>query len=130
MLRTNFSALHSNMRTFKQLVAKHEQHIAELMPWDLEEKLNQDNPPILLDVREPAEFSAMHIKGSINVPRGILEIVCDNDNKENAPELINARNQEVTVICGSGKRSVMAASTIKNELHEIHFTENRFERLE
>ncbi len=101
------------MKTFKQLVAEHEQHVAEIMPWDLEEKLNQDNPPTLLDVREAAEFSAMHIKGSINVPRGILEIVCDNDNKENATELINARNQEIAVICGSGKRSVMASSTMK-----------------
>jgi rhodanese-related sulfurtransferase len=55
----------------------------------------------------------MHIKGSINAPRGILEIVCDNDNKENATELINARNQEIAVICGSGKRSVMASSTMK-----------------
>ena len=55
----------------------------------------------------------MHIKGSINAPRGTLEIVCDNDNKENATELINARNQEIAVICGSGKRSVMASSTMK-----------------
>ncbi len=101
------------MKTFQQLVAEHEQYVTELMPWDLEEKLNQDNPPMQLDVREPLEFSAMHIKGSINVPRGILEIVCDNSNKEDAPELINARNQEIIVICGSGKRSIMAASAMK-----------------
>ncbi len=100
------------MKTFNQLVSENSQQVTELMPWDLEKKLTQDKPPILLDVREVTEFTAMHIKGSVNVPRGILEIVCDLNNKNDAPELVNARNQEVIVICGSGKRSIMAASTM------------------
>lgn len=113
MLRTIFSALHSNMKTFKQLVAEQAKHITELMPWDLEVKLNQDNKPLLLDIREPAEFTAMHIKDSINVPRGILESACDYDYSETEPILVNNRAQEIIVICRSGNRSVMAAGTMQ-----------------
>jgi len=63
------------MKSFQDLVDENSKLIDELMPWDLEEKLNQNNPPMLLDIREPAEFASMHIQGSANVPRGILEIV-------------------------------------------------------
>ena len=102
------------MKTFKQLVAEHAKHVTELMPWDLETKLNQHgHSPLLLDIREPAEFAAMHIKDSINVPRGILESACDYDYYETVPELVKARDQEIIIICRSGNRSVMAASTMQ-----------------
>ncbi|MDH3609703.1 MAG: rhodanese-like domain-containing protein [Gammaproteobacteria bacterium] len=102
------------MKTFKQLVAEHAKHVTELMPWDLEAKLNQHgHSPLLLDIREPAEFAAMHIKDSINVPRGILESACDYDYYETVPELVKARDQEIIIICRSGNRSVMAASTMQ-----------------
>lgn len=101
------------MKTFKQLVAEHARRVVELMPWDLAEKLAQDNKPLLLDIREPAEFSAMHIKDSINVPRGVLESACDFDYHETVPKLVKARNQEIIVICRSGNRSVLAASTMQ-----------------
>ena len=102
------------MKTFKQLVAEHAKHVTELMPWDLEAKLNQHgHSPLLLDIREPAEFAAMHIKDSINVPRGILESACDYDYYETVPELVKARDQEIIILCRSGNRSVMAASTMQ-----------------
>jgi len=101
------------MKSFQDLVDEKSKHIDEIMPWDLEEKLKQSSPPMLLDIREPEEFSNMHIKGSFNIARGILEITCDFDNKDDAPELVAAREQEIIVICGSGKRSVMAADTMR-----------------
>ncbi len=102
------------MKTFKQLVAEHAKYVTELMPWDLEAKLNQHgHSPLLLDIREPAEFEAMHIKDSINVPRGILESACDYDYYETVPELVKARDQEIIILCRSGNRSVMAASTMQ-----------------
>lgn len=102
------------MKTFKQLVAEHAAHVTELMPWDLEEKLNQHgHTPLLLDIREPAEFEAMHIQDSINIPRGILESACDYDYYETVPVLVKARGEEIIIICRSGNRSVMAASTIQ-----------------
>jgi rhodanese-related sulfurtransferase len=79
------------------------------MPWDLEERL-QENPDLLLiDVREPNEYAAMHIEGSLNIPRGILESACEWDYEETVPDLVQARDREVVVVCRSGYRSVLAA---------------------
>ena len=109
------------MKSFQELVDDSTKHVSEIMPWDLEEKLKQDNPPLVLDVREIPEFENMHIRGSMNIPRGILEIACDYDNEKDAPELVHARKQEVVVVCGSGKRSIMAANSMQQMGYEnIH----------
>ena len=109
------------MKTFKQLIAEHAQHVSELMPWDLEGKLRHQDKPLLLDIREADEFTAMRIQDSINIPRGILECACDYDYSETVPELVNNRNQEIIVICRSGNRSVMAVSTMQ-EMGYTHTT--------
>jgi rhodanese-related sulfurtransferase len=101
------------MKSFRQLVEQCQEHVKEIMPWDLEEMISAGNPPILLDVREPYEFNAMHIYGSINVPRGILESACEYDFEETVPELVKARDREIIVICRSGYRSVLAASVMQ-----------------
>jgi rhodanese-related sulfurtransferase len=88
-------------------------NVDELFPWDLEEKINSNTDILLLDIREPYEFGAMHIKGAFNVPRGILETACDYDYEETVPELVEAREREIVVICRSGKRSVLAADVMQ-----------------
>lgn len=97
------------MKTFKQLVDDSLQSVAEIMPWDLAEKLESDTPPLMVDVREPQEFNAMHIEGSLCVPRGVLESACDWGYDDTIPELVQARDKEVVVICRSGNRSALAA---------------------
>ena len=101
------------MKNFIELVRGCLSDIREIMPWDLEERL-QENPDLLIvDVREPYEFEAMHIAGSINVPRGILESACEWDFEETVPELVEARAREVVVVCRSGYRSVLAAHSMQ-----------------
>ena len=92
------------MKTFNELIADSLKNVDEIFPCDLEEKLESDNKPILLDVREPYEFEAMHIKGALNVPRGILETACEYDYEDTVPELVEARDKEIVVICRSGNR--------------------------
>ncbi len=99
------------MKTFSQLVAESSKNVDEIFPWDLENRL--DNPPMLLDIREPYEFDAMHVKDSFNVPRGILENACEYDFEETVPELVEAREQEIIVICRSGNRSVFAVEVMQ-----------------
>jgi len=101
------------MKTFMQLVELTAKNITEIMPWDLEEKLNSDKPPMLVDIREPYEYEAMHIKDSLMVPRGILETACEFNFEETIPMLAEARKKEIIVICRSGNRSVMAAATMQ-----------------
>ena len=101
------------MKNFIEMVRGCLSDVREIMPWDLEERM-RDNPELLiLDVREPQEFEAMHIAGSINVPRGILESACEWDYEETIPELVQAREREIVVVCRSGYRSVLAAHSMQ-----------------
>ncbi len=97
------------MKRYTDLINECLKSVKEMMPWDLEERLNIGSKPLLLDVREPYEYAAMHIEGSLNVPRGILETACEYDYEETLPELVEARAQEIIVVCRSGNRSVLAA---------------------
>ncbi len=101
------------MKTYKDLVQDLLSEVQEIFPWDLEEMLNEEDKPMLLDVREADEFEAAHIPGSINVPRGLLEGACDWNYDDTVPELVRARDKKVVVICRSGNRSVLAAHTMK-----------------
>lgn len=100
------------MMRYDDLVAEALTRVKEIMPWDLSRALAAGSKPLLLDVREPAEFAMMRIPGSINVPRGVLEQSCEWDYDETVPELVAGRDREIVVICRSGKRSVLAADTM------------------
>ncbi len=104
------------MKTYQQLVQacleSKDNPVRELFPWDLEEMLKEKDP-LLLDVREPVEFDAVHINNSLNVPRGVLESACEFDYEETEPELVDARDRDIVVICRSGYRSVLAASVMQ-----------------
>ena len=101
------------MKKFIELIQHCLTDVREIMPWDLEQRL-QENPDLLiLDVREADEFDAMHIAGSMHVPRGILESACEWDYEETVPELVRAREREIAVVCRSGNRSVLAAHSMQ-----------------
>ncbi len=101
------------MQKFLELIATCLTDVREVMPWDLEERM-QENPKLLIvDVREPGEFEAMHIRGSLNVPRGVLESAAEWDYEETEPELVTSRDREVVVVCRSGYRSVLAAHSLQ-----------------
>lgn len=101
------------MKSFRRMVAQALEHVPELMPWDVQDLLAQPDKLLLLDIREPYEYDALHIEGSLNVPRGILESACDWEYEETIPDLVNARNDQVVVICKSGNRSALAARTMQ-----------------
>ena len=101
------------MKKFIDLISDCLGDVGEIMPWDLEERM-QANPDLLVvDVREPYEFDAMHIEGSLSAPRGILESACEWDYEETIPELVRARQREIVVVCRSGYRSVLSAFSMK-----------------
>lgn len=87
--------------------------VEEILPWDLINWMEEGRDLLLVDVREPYEFAAMHIANSINVPRGILESAAEYQYEETEPELVEARDRIVIVVCRSGRRSLLAAKTLK-----------------
>jgi rhodanese-related sulfurtransferase len=100
------------MKNFLELVRGCLGQVREIMPWDLAERIEANPGLLVVDVREPEEYAAMHISGSLNVPRGILESACEWDYEETVPELVRARDREVVVVCRSGYRSVLAANSM------------------
>lgn len=100
------------MKKFTQLVEEARANVKELFPWDLSERLENEKI-LIVDIREPYEYEAMHIKDSLNVPRGILETACEYDFEETVPELVESRDKEVIVVCRSGNRSIFAAEVMQ-----------------
>jgi rhodanese-related sulfurtransferase len=101
------------MKRYDDLVEEALARVKEVTPWDFGRRYQSGDVPLLLDIREPAEFETMRIPGSINVPRGILEQSCEWDYDETVPELASEREREIVVICRSGKRSVLAADVMQ-----------------
>lgn len=101
------------MKRYDDLVEEALARVKEVTPWDFGRRYQSGDVPLLLDIREPAEFEALRIPGSINVPRGILEQSCEWDYDETVPELASDLQREIVVICRSGKRSVLAADVMQ-----------------
>jgi rhodanese-related sulfurtransferase len=64
-------------KRYRDLIREVADDVRELFPWDLIEEIDQGTNPLLLDIRCPREYEGAHIAGSLNVPRGILEVACD-----------------------------------------------------
>lgn len=69
---------------------------------ELQTLLAGEDPPLLLDVREPHEFSAGHIPGSVLIPMGEI-----TGRLNEIPQ-----DRTVVVICRSGNRSGQVAGTL------------------
>jgi rhodanese-related sulfurtransferase len=101
------------MKRYSELVADALTRVGEIQPWDLAKLLAAGQQPMLLDVREPAEFAMLRLPDSINVPRGVLEQSCEWDFDETVPELASGRTREIVVICRSGYRSALVADVMQ-----------------
>ena len=76
-----------------------------LTPLELHARLNNGDNPLLLDVREPREFSYCQIAGSINLP---LSGFAESHGKLDA-------QSEIVVICHHGMRSLQAARFLESK---------------
>jgi len=101
------------MKRYTDLLNDARTRVQEIAPWDLRARLDQGENLLLLDVREPSEFEALRIAGSLNVPRGILESACEWDYEETNPALAAGRSRAIVVICRSGYRSLLAADVMQ-----------------
>ncbi len=101
------------MKTFKEIVAEASKTITEFMPWDVDQRIKENSDLLIVDIREECEFSRFHIKGSMLVPRGILESACEDEYEDAIPDLVNGRDKEIVVICRSGLRSVLGTQMLQ-----------------
>ncbi len=101
------------MKRFVDWVAECRAQVREIYPWDLKQWLDERRPVLVVDVREPQEYAAAHIGGTLNVPRGILETAAEWGYEDTVPALADARAQPIVVLCRSGNRSLLAARTLQ-----------------
>jgi hydroxyacylglutathione hydrolase len=76
-----------------------------IAPEELSRRMEGPQPPLVLDVRNAAEFAAEHIPGSLHIPYGDLG--------QRLGEL--PRERPIATICRGGKRSGLAASILQRE---------------
>lgn len=99
--------------TAQDLINQAKAVIKEINTEDLQ-RLQSNQTPIV-DVREPAEFAAGHIPGSVNIPRGVLEFEIDGHPSVNCvkdPALAH-RDQPIALYCRTGGRSALAAEALQ-----------------
>ena len=84
--------------------------IDEIDPSEVREQLN--NGAVVVDVREPEEWSAGHIPGARHVPKSYLESRIEG--------AVPDRSQHVVLYCASGNRSAWAARTMIEDLGYEH----------
>ena len=75
-----------------------------ILPEELKKRLDASEKPILLDVREPWEFSICKIEGSVNISMSEPEKLIDK---------LNA-NDEIIAICHHGMRSFQVCNYLEN----------------
>lgn len=100
------------MKTYAELLADAARRVREVMPWDLALRIAREPALLVVDVREPAEYAGGHLRGAINVPRGVLEAACSWDYDDTVPPLAAGRERAIAVVCRSGHRSLLAADTM------------------
>lgn len=76
-----------------------------ISPAELALRVEGADPPLVLDVRNSAEYAAEHIPGSLHIPYGDL-----GGRLEDLP-----RERVIATICRGGKRSGLAASILQRE---------------
>ncbi len=74
-------------------------------PDELARRVEAPEPPLILDVRNAAEYAGEHIPDSLHIPYGDLA--------ERLDEL--PRDRPIAAICRGGKRSGLAASILQRE---------------
>lgn len=85
-------------------------HVEQLHVWQ-----EDDEPLLLVDVRESEEYAAGHLPGALSIPRGLLEPAADLEYANRDPQLSQARGQRVVLYCDSptGARACFSANTLQ-----------------
>jgi molybdopterin/thiamine biosynthesis adenylyltransferase/rhodanese-related sulfurtransferase len=90
--------------TYRELLQAARAEIEEIDATGAQRLLADDDPPVLVDVRERDEWEQGRIGGAVHVPRGHLESRIEAA----APD----RSRPVLLYCAAGNRSVFAAKTL------------------
>lgn len=99
----------------KQKVNAAQKHVRTIGMDEYRTFVENPGSALIVDVREPQEFSAGHVPGAINIPRGLIESQIWN--YVGSPDQTD-KERPIILQCQSGKRATLASQT----LQELGFT--------
>src|SRR5262245_50257565 len=94
------------MATYRELLEQVREQIDEIGITEAADRLQDADPPLVVDVRERHEWDEGRLPDAVHIPRGSLESRIERA----APE----RAAPILVYCGSGTRSAFAAKTLED----------------
>ncbi len=92
------------MTSYRELLTQVKAEIAEIDATDAAVRLDSDDAPVFLDVRERDEWDEGHIPGAVFIPRGNLE--------SRVETALTDKSRPVVVYCAVGARSAFAAKSL------------------
>ena len=93
------------MPTYQDLLAEVKSQIHEISAADAAARLSSDEPPVLIDVREPDEYDQGAIDGSVHIPAA----TSSRASARSVPDL----STPIVISCQSGARSAFAARSLE-----------------
>ncbi len=93
------------MKTAQQLIAEAKTKVSEVTAREVQDRLSHGDPIVLIDVREQNEWNLGHATPAQYIGRGVLESQIES----RVP-----RDARVVLMCASGNRSALAASTLQD----------------
>ena len=100
-----------SVHSFQSLISHAKNEVPEITSPELKARVGSQEPLILLDVREGEEHRQGFIPGSLNIPRGFLELQVESK--------IPNKQDPIAVYCAGGTRSLLAAMTLKNMGYQL-----------
>ena len=90
--------------SYQDLLATAREVIPEVEPSEVAPRVEAGDGPLIIDVRETAEWDQGHLPGAVHIPRGFLE--------SRVAGATSGTDQELLISCASGQRSLLAAKTL------------------
>ncbi len=89
-----------------------------LTPAELQAKLDTEAPPLVVDLRSPAEYGIAHIPGAVNIPLEELEERLKEFRHDNG----------VLIYCINGSRTLQAEPVLyANDIDNVYHLEGSFQ---
>ncbi|MCZ6679707.1 MAG: rhodanese-like domain-containing protein, partial [Candidatus Poribacteria bacterium] len=83
-------------KTLEQLVAEAQANIGHISADELKTAIENDEPVVILDVRDKELYDAEHLPGAISLPRAGIELEID--------EIVPGQDAKIVTYCGGKTR--------------------------